>query len=259
MKVGLLDSGIGGWSFLTKIEERYPQHKYLYFADQKNCPYGNKSLSELEDIADSWIEVFKEKEIDILVIACNTLTAWFKEKFRNELNIPVFGTTDGLEKKEITDKKMVLLATVKTVQSQLYQKIFPDKDLCQIGNVWLANTIEKSFSLSRQDMQKLKLEVENNAGVEWDKLILGCTHYPLIQKQLEELWPEKTFIDPADTIVAELRRYLEKSNILDGEIIMYTSGEEEKFKEQIASFFDQKKQKKISSDRINKKPRRNLI
>lgn len=259
MKVGLLDSGIGGWSFLTKIEERYPQHKYLYFADQKNCPYGNKTLSELEMIADSWIDIFKEKEIDILVIACNTLTAWFKERFRNKLKIPVFGTTDGLERKEITDKRMVLLATVKTVQSQLYQRIFSDKDLCQIGNVWLANTIEKSFSLSIVEMQKLKQEVESNAGVEWDKLILGCTHYPLIQKQLEELWPEKTFIDPADTIVDELECYLEKSNILDGEIVMYTSGEEEKFKEQIASFFDDKKQRKISSESIEQKPRRNLI
>jgi glutamate racemase len=250
MKVALLDSGIGGWSFLTKIEKRYPHHTYLYFADQKNCPYGNKSLKELEKIAEEWIVLFKEKKIDILVLACNTMTAWFKQKFQKELNIPVLGTTEGSEKQPLFDKKVALLATVKTVQSQWYQRLFPNTDLCQIGNTWLAKTIEEHFSLTKKEMEKLKQEIEEDAGNEWNKMILGCTHYPLVLNQIKMIWPEKTFIDPADTIVEELKHYLNVSEEVNGKIIMFTTGELELLKGQISSFFDIKKQNKISIVKI---------
>lgn len=237
MEVALLDSGIGGWSFLTKIEREYPNHNYHYFADQKNCPYGNKSLLELAEITDNWIKLFKEKQIDILILACNTLTAWFKKKFESKLNIPVFGTTDGLEKQSFSEGKAVLLATVKTVQSQWYQRVLPELDLVQLGNTWLAETIEEHFFLLDKELDLLKQQVEETAGQNWSTMILGCTHYPLIQEQFDLLWPEKNFINPAYTIVEELKQYLYGSVEGNHKIIMYTSGELDLFKKQVVSYF----------------------
>ncbi|WP_456363864.1 glutamate racemase [Priestia aryabhattai] len=249
MKVALLDSGIGGWSFLTKIEARYPEHTYLYYADQKNCPYGNKTLQELENIACEWIALFKDEEIDILILACNTLTAIFKEKFQTELNIPVIGTTDGLENNEYKEKEIVLLATVKTAQSGWYERIFTNSKLSMVGNTWLAATIEERFALTDIESELLKLEVENVAGNEWDAMILGCTHYPLIKEQLKKIWPRKHFIDPAETIVDKLAMFLTRKEV-NNNVIMYTSGDLALLEEQVRSFFDEKKQKKISSAKI---------
>ena len=249
MKVALLDSGIGGWSFLTKIEARYPQHTYLYYADQKNCPYGNKTLKELESIADEWITLLKEEEIDILILACNTLTALFKEKFQTELNIPVIGTTDGLEGNMYKEKKIVLLATVKTVQSGWYERVFSESKLSTVGNTWLAAMIEERFALTDIELELLKLEVENVAGDDWDAIILGCTHYPLIKNHLEKIWPDKHFIDPAETIVDKVAKYLTRNEV-NNNVIMYTSGDLVLLEEQVRSFFDEKKQKKISSAKI---------
>lgn len=250
MEVALLDSGIGGWSFLTKIEREYPNHNYHYFADQKNCPYGNKSLSELAEITDNWIKLFKEKQIDILILACNTLTAWFKKKFESKLNIPVFGTTDGLEKQSISEGKVVLLATVKTVQSQWYQRIFPELDLVQVGNTWLAETIEEHFFLLDKELDLLKQQVEETAGQNWSTMILGCTHYPLIQEQLNLLWSNKLFVNPADTIMEELKPFLSGSIVANHKIIMYTSGELASLKKQVDSFFDQTNQNRMTTVHI---------
>ncbi|MCK2000091.1 aspartate/glutamate racemase family protein [[Brevibacterium] frigoritolerans] len=250
MEVALLDSGIGGWSFLTKIEREYPNHNYHYFADQKNCPYGNKSLSELAEITDNWIKLFKEKQIDILILACNTMTAWFKQRFESQLNIPVFGTTDGLEKHSFAEGKVVLLATVKTVQSQWYQRIFPELDLFQVGNTWLAETIEEHFLLSNNELDLLKQQVEERAGRYWNTMILGCTHYPLIQEQLKIIWPNKLFINPADTISEELKPFLSDSIVANHKIIMYTSGDLASLKKQVLSFFDQTIQKRMTTAHI---------
>lgn len=245
MKIGLFDSGIGGWSFLKKIEKAFPFHHYKYFADQKNCPYGNKTYNELENIAEQWISVFKEEELDVLVIACNTMTVLFKDKIQRSLQIPVIGTTDGLNEELFGDKTVVLLATKKTVESEWYPRHLPSVNLISIGNSWLANAIEEKTTLS--DLQKLTLkrEIHRVAGEDWDEMILGCTHYPLVRNQLEEIWTDKVFFDPADRIVEVLMTYLNTEVELMNQkekfkIQMFTTGNEELFRRQIASFFDEK-------------------
>lgn len=252
MQVALLDSGIGGWSFYTKIKSQFPEHTYSYFADQKNCPYGNKSYLELEQIAEDWIDLLKEKQIDVLVIACNTLTALFKDKFKEELNIPVIGTTDGLEKNSYSNEDIVLLATVKTVQSSLYEKVLPTARLHKVGNTWLAAKIEKSFALTPEELQLLKQEVESLVGTQWRKLILGCTHYPLVKDYLKIVWPTKEFIDPAVTIVNELNKYLHTDTNGRNQTLMYTTGDVKVLNEQVSTFFKENENIHTSSVRIEK-------
>ncbi|MED2737467.1 glutamate racemase [Bacillus toyonensis] len=248
MKIALLDSGIGGWSFLRKIEEELPQHKYLYFADQKNCPYGNKSISELEAVADYWINVFKEKEVDVIVLACNTMTALFKDRMQASLSIPVIGTTDGLEKGFQTSDKVVLLATNNTVKSGWYQKLFSNIDMKSAGNSWLAKEIEDTTTLSISSGIKLRNEVDELCTDDWHSMILGCTHYPLIESELKKVWPDKVFINPADFIIPQIMRLTQgKSPNADAHnIIMYTTGEVELLKRQAKSFFIDEAQNKIT-------------
>lgn len=249
MIIGLIDSGIGGWSFLTQIKKSFPNHTYLYYADQKNCPYGNKSVEELNEIANHWIQVFKEQKLDALVIACNTLTAWFRDRFREELNIPVLGTTDGLVNEHFQDLKTVLLATVQTIQSEWYQKLFANIQ-GTVGNKWLAASIEKDFILSEKEMSKLKKEIEDEVGFDWDALLLGCTHYPLVKKQLREIWPNKTFIDPAESIVIKMKDILDSRFSINNNIIMYTTGSVEVFKKQIESYFTSEIYKQIKVRKV---------
>lgn len=239
MKIGLFDSGIGGWSFLHKVEKAFPFHQYKYFADQKNCPYGNKTYNELEKIAEQWISTFKDEELDILIIACNTMTVMFKEKIQSSLQIPVIGTTDGLNEKFFQEKRVVLLATQKTIESEWYPRNLPSVDLISVGNSWLANTIEEKPALSDLEKLVLEREVRRVAGDNWDQMILGCTHYPLVREQLQGIWEDKTFFDPADKIVEVLVPYVNSEGKGRGKIQMFTTGNEEMFRGQIASFFDE--------------------
>ncbi|MGN5650583.1 glutamate racemase [Bacillus sp. Brlt_9] len=248
MRIALLDSGIGGWSFLMKMTAELPDHTYLYFADQKNCPYGNKSISELEAIADYWIDVIKEKEVDVVVLACNTLTALFKGRIQASLSIPVIGTTDGLEKSYFTSDKVVLLATNNTVKSGWYQNLFSDIDMKSVGNSWLAKEIEDSSTISIGSGIKLRNEVDEVCADDWHSMILGCTHYPLIEKELKKVWPDKLFINPANYIISNLTQLAEKISpqMNTHNIIMYTTGEVELLKKQAGSFFMKENKNKIT-------------
>lgn len=256
MRIGFFDSGIGGWSFLRKVEKAFPFHDYLYFADQKNCPYGNKSMEELESIVEQWIMVFKEEQLDVLVVACNTMTVLFKEKIQRSLEIPVIGTTDGINEMLFRNKKVVLLATQKTVESGWYDRNLSSIDLISVGNSWLANAIEEDMRLSSLQKLILEREVQKVAGEDWDLMILGCTHYPLVRKQLEEIWDYKEFFDPAERVV-EVLKVLVGAELKKEEgysrIRMFTTGNKEVFEKQINSFFGEMTAKKIECEMLKVK------
>ena len=75
MKVGLFDSGVGGLSVLKRLMEKYPNNEYIYFGDTKNLPYGSKSIEELKILAKNNIEFLLKFNVDIIVIACGTVSS----------------------------------------------------------------------------------------------------------------------------------------------------------------------------------------
>ena len=95
MRIGVFDSGIGGLTVLKKLIKKYPNNEYIYYGDTKNIPFGDKSLDELKFISSNIIEFLISKKVDVIVIACGTVSSNLAEYLRNKYSIPIF----HLEKK----------------------------------------------------------------------------------------------------------------------------------------------------------------
>ena len=75
MKIGVFDSGIGGLTVLKRLIDKYPNNEYIYYGDTKNIPYGDKSIEELKVLASNIVEFLISKNVDMIVIACGTVSS----------------------------------------------------------------------------------------------------------------------------------------------------------------------------------------
>ena len=111
MKIGIFDSGVGGLTVLKSIYDKYPNNEYIYIGDNKNSPYGDKTKEELFSYASRIIDYFIEKDIKLIVIACNTICSnilpILKDKYKYITLIGVIDSTISSFIKR--DKKNVLV------------------------------------------------------------------------------------------------------------------------------------------------------
>jgi glutamate racemase len=91
MRIGVFDSGVGGLTVLNNLVKKYPNNEYIYFGDIKNNPYGNKTIEELEKLASKIIEFLISKEVDLIVIACGTVSSNLGSILKNKYNIKIEG------------------------------------------------------------------------------------------------------------------------------------------------------------------------
>lgn len=194
MKVGIFDSGIGGLTVLNELIKKYPNNQYCYFGDTANIPYGNKDKQQLEKLANYIIKFLLTKEVDMIIIACGTVSSTIYSELINKYSIPICDvitpTIDYINKSDIGT--IGLIATPATVNSKVFE-----------------NNISKSI-VSRQcpmfvpliESDKVDSEEMNNALHEYlncfkdsEALILGCTHYPILSDKINDLLPQIKLIN----------------------------------------------------------------
>ena len=95
--IGLFDSGIGGISILEKLKQLLPNENFIYLADNRNCPYGNKSKKEIISLSNKNCEKLIKLNCKIIIIACNTSTTNSIKKLREIIAIPIIGIEPGLK------------------------------------------------------------------------------------------------------------------------------------------------------------------
>lgn len=169
----VLDSGIGGLSVLKELVKERLNVNYIYFGDNDNAPYGNKSKEELLKLTLNNYELVKKYKPVCIVLACNTLTVNLRGRIEDCLKIPVFGVSP-----EIKDfkEKTLLLATPLTCKNYLASNnliVYPLENL--------AKDIEDNFS--KLNAINLRNHIPINKG-RFYRVILGCTHYELIKNQI---------------------------------------------------------------------------
>ena len=89
MKIGVFDSGIGGLTVLNKLIEKYPNNEYTYYGDIKNIPYGDKSIEELKELSSKIIDFLIEKKVDLIVIACGTISSNLSNYLKQKYSIKI--------------------------------------------------------------------------------------------------------------------------------------------------------------------------
>ena len=221
--IGLFDSGIGGISILEKLKELLPNENFIYLADNRNCPYGNKSKKEIISLSNKNCEKLIELNCKIIIIACNTSTTNSIKKIREIIAIPIIGIEPGLKPAihYTKTKNIGILATEKTLGSKLFfetlnQNRIDDIHIHEQIGYELVNLIEEG-SHSKQNLYKiLEKYLVPMINKKIDCLLLGCTHYNHIKDIIEEIIPEDIKI--VDTIAPVNKRVLnilKSNNILN--------------------------------------------
>jgi len=234
--IGILDSGVGGLTVLGEIVRELPDESFLYIGDSKNTPYGPKSPEEIYLLAKRLVEFLLAKHVKLIVVACNVITVSCLDQLRNDYTeVPIIGTVPVIKTAaQISKAKHIgILSTTGTAKSD-YQKHLIEEfsNGCIVFNYGtdkLVPLIEQG-KVESAEMATVLQEVLKPFSKEYiDVLALGCTHFPFLKKQMEQiLGPDVKLLDSGGAIARQVRRVLEHNNALTtgkGENVMiYTTG-----------------------------------
>ena len=182
----VFDSGIGGLSTLCSLKEEMPNEDFVYVADFLNSPYGNKTKREIEKVVTlslkRCVEKFKPK---CVVVACNTATAVCINHLRKSFFIPVFGCEPAVKMAKKSGKqKILVLCTRATKKYSRFLKEFDDITIFSPNK--LAGMIDDNFFARDQIVSYLQKSLKNFEN-KFDAVVLGCTHYCLFKKDIENI------------------------------------------------------------------------
>ena len=205
IKVGIFDSGIGGFTILNPLLKIRKDVEVFYLADTKRIPFGNKNFEEIRLIAKEICNFFEDKNLDALLVACNTTNACALDILEDNLKIPCFDLINSVS--GIVDKQIIgVLATQTTVRSSYYIKAINSKKentkIFQQECPEFVSEIEKEkLNLDKlNSLSDLYLRPLINKNIE--ELILGCSHYPLIYDFLrKKLDSNIKIIDPSVALI----------------------------------------------------------
>jgi len=205
LKIGIFDSGIGGFTILNSLLKTRKDLEVFYLADTKRIPYGSKNFKEIRLIAKEICNFFEDKNLDALLIACNTTNACALDILQDNLGIPCFDLINSVS--EIVDKKRIgVLATQTTVRSSYYKNAINSKKenviIFQQECPEFVSEIEKeTLNFDKLNyLSDLYLKPLINKNIE--ELILGCSHYPLIYDFLrKKLNSNIKIIDPSVALI----------------------------------------------------------
>jgi len=226
MKIGFFDSGLGGLTILRETVKELPQYSYYYYGDTKNLPYGDKEESEIYELSKVGMRYLFDKEVSLAIIACNTASAETARKLQREflpqeypdrkiLGIIVPTVEEIISTVDETgcgDKRVLLLATKRTVSSDKYKielakKCSKEIDLQTVATPQLVPFIEAGeIDLAAQEAIKIIADKAGDSQI----VVLGCSHYAQLKKQLRERFgTEKTILSQDEIIPQKLRSYLD--------------------------------------------------
>lgn len=206
------DSGIGGATVLKEVVKLLPNEGYIYYADSNNNPYGEKTREELFSIVDDIVIKLLEYNPKAIVCACNTATAMVLNDIRKKYPDVVFIGTEPAVKvvfDKYKDKKTIVLTTKGTGESKRFLELFDryKTDKCTlIPAPELANLIENDKDPSSYLHNLLK----NYIGTE--VVVLGCTHFPLVKKEISKVLGNVIFVDGSIGIANRLFSLIKKSS-----------------------------------------------
>lgn len=245
--IGFLDSGVGGLSVVKEVMKRLPSEQIVFIGDTARNPYGNRTTEEVIQYSRELADFLISKDIKMLVVACNTATAAALEVLKKELSIPVIGVIEpgSIAAVEHTQNNEIgVIGTVSTIHSNEHrQKIKALRASANIHTLAVpkfVEIVEKNDLTSDYAKSVIQEELRPLKETEIDTLILGCTHYPLLQHLIQDyLGNDIALIDPAILTTQLIKEYLEENNLLrqaatkSKKSVFYTTAEAERF-EQIA-------------------------
>ncbi len=257
--IGIFDSGFGGLTIKREILKKLPQYDYVYLGDNARAPYGDRSQDLIYKYTVQAVDFLFKNGCELVVLACNTASTealrkiqqrWLLKKYPQKrvlgVVIPIAEEVAKLEK----GGRVGLIGTRATIDSKSYnneiRKINFDIELFEQATPLLVPLIEEGWHKRRETKMILRnyLRPLKRAGL--NKLILGCTHYSILLKEIRAIMGRKCEILDSPKIVAEkLENYLQRHPEIENKLsknnkrIFYTTDNVDRFKDLAQKFLGQ--------------------
>lgn len=223
--IGIFDSGIGGLTVAHAIRNLLPNENLIYFGDTAHLPYGDKSEAAIQAYSIKIADVLLKKGCKAIVIACNSASSaayeLLKEYVRKDAHIiNVIDPMVEFLTLHLAGKTIGLIGTKRTVQSGVYHQKIKESNkqitLHALATPLLAPMIEEGF-FNNQISHEIIAQYLSDAELKnIDALVLACTHYPLIKKEIRDFYSGKIdILDSAEVVAKALNNYLSTSNLLN--------------------------------------------
>ena len=223
--IGIFDSGIGGLTVFREIAKILPQEDLIYLGDTARVPYGTKSSETVTTCSLQNVEFLAGKKVKMVVVACNTASAFALPALQQKNKIPILGVIEpgaqGALKVSRT-KRIGVIGTEGTIRSEAYAERIKTQD----ESAFVVSTACPLFVPLVEEGWLEGEIVEKIAGhylkdlllANIDSLILGCTHYPLLKRALKKSVGSKiALIDSAEETALSVQALLQKTKLIRNE------------------------------------------
>lgn len=218
--IGVFDSGVGGLTVFREISRALPGEPLVYLGDSARVPYGTKSPETIQRYAREAAHFLLERDVKMLVVACNTATAAALPILERELPIPVIGVVEPGARAAVavTRGRVGVIATEGTVRSRAYtraihaidERIEVIEQPCPLF-VALAEEGWAGTNVAKEVAEAYLGPLLNEAI---DTLVLGCTHYPILRSTIAQVTGKRvTIVDSAETTARAVEAALHDSSI----------------------------------------------
>lgn len=212
MKIGVFDSGIGGLSVVKSMLEHKLFKEIVYYGDTARVPYGTKDKNTIIRYGIEAVEFFKNFDLDMIIVACNTVSAYALDEMRESAECPVIGVVEAgilacKNSLEDKDSDILILGTKATVRSQAYESGLKDLGFTNLNAkaTGLFVPLVEEDIFSGEIIDATFKHYFSNVIKSPDALILGCTHFPLLEDELQKYFGDKTkLIHSGEAIVEHL-------------------------------------------------------
>ncbi len=211
--IGIFDSGVGGLTVQKAIFERLPWLDTIYLGDTARVPYGTKSASVVTQYSLRNARFLVARDVDLLVVACNTASAVALPALRDALAIPVIGVVEPGARAAVRASRtgrIGVIGTPSTIASGAYQRAIrtfrPDAEVIARACPLFVPLAEEGWTDPADEVVRAAVRryLAPIAEAHVDTLVLGCTHYPLLKAAIARALAGVVLVDSADAIAAEV-------------------------------------------------------
>ncbi|WP_059103872.1 glutamate racemase [Shouchella shacheensis] len=194
--IGVIDSGLGGLTVVAEIMRQLPKEEIVYIGDSARCPYGPRTMEEVRTFTWEMIARLQRENVKMVVIACNTATAVVLEEARERLEVPVVGVIQPGATSAIqasARQHIAVIGTTGTILSNAYaialQEINSDVQVESLACPLFVPLVEQGIFSGDEAERVVRESLEPLGAFDFDALILGCTHYPLLKEVIASHLP----------------------------------------------------------------------
>ena len=250
--IGIFDSGVGGLTFVKALKKALSDYSFVYFGDTARVPYGNKDSETISRYSKEAADFLLSKGADLIVAACHTVSALAGDSLREYLSVPFFDVMDALAEPVLKTSKngrIGIIGTRSTIKSLAHKKkleeyfsksksaySFKNLEIFEIACPLFVPLIEEGFANRPETKKIIRYYLRDLKLKNIDVLVLACTHYPLLRKQIQSaMGKNAALVDPAEITVQAIVEFIKKNPEFDQKLSknrqydFYASDDPEKF------------------------------